>query len=168
MESWYAVQTKPRQEDVADANLVRQGFHVYLPKVLVRRRKRDRWVKVVETLFPRYLFVQVNTDQVSLAPIRSTLGVVGLVRFGHILKPVPDSVIAFVRQSENPDTRQLHADDWPHQPGDEVEILQGPFAGLTGIFQAGSAQERALLLIELLGRSNTIDVPRDALAAVSQ
>lgn len=165
MKEWYAVQTRPRQEATAELNLQRQGYHCYLPKILLRKRRRDKWTRVVEPLFPRYLFIQVDPNEMSLAPVRSTLGVAGLVRFGQLLRPVPDSVIEYIRQAENPETHQQHADAWPHQPGDAVQILEGPFAGLSGIFQAATGEQRAMLLIELLGRQNTVDVAMDAIAA---
>tara|TARA_R110001599_G_C12274970_1_gene662057 strand:+ start:5112 stop:5606 length:495 start_codon:yes stop_codon:yes gene_type:complete len=164
MKGWYAVQSRPRQEAIAELNLDRQGYRCYLPKILLRKRRRGKWTRGVEPLFPRYLFIKVDPSEQSLAPVRSTLGVAGLVRFGQLLRPVPDSVIEYIRQAENPDTHQQHADAWPHEPGDAVQILEGPFAGLSGIFQAATGEERALLLIELLGRQNTIDVAIDAIA----
>jgi transcriptional antiterminator RfaH len=164
MKQWYAVQTKPRQEATAEHNLQRQHFETYLPRILLRKRRRDKWAKVVEPLFPRYLFIQVDPDEHSLAPVRSTLGVAGLVRFGHHIKPVPDSVIAYLKQAENPETHQHHADDWPHRPGDAVQILNGPFAGLSGVFQAATSEQRAMVLLELLGRHNSVQVDMDVIA----
>jgi transcriptional antiterminator RfaH len=164
MTNWYAVQTKPRQELTAEQNLQRQGFATYLPRIRLRKRKRNNWVDAVEPLFPRYLFIQVDPDQDSLAPVRSTLGVACLVRFGHLLRPVPDAVIYYLRQLEDPETQQRQADAWPHQPGDTLEVLEGPFASLTGIYQMPLGEDRALLLIELLGRSNSVAVDKDALA----
>ena len=43
-------------------------------------------------------------------------------------------------------------------PGDKVEVFEGPFAGLKGIFQTADGQTRAVLLLELLGHENTISV----------
>ena len=100
MKEWYAVQSRPRQEAIAELNLDRQGYHSYLPKILLRKRRRDKWTKVDEPLFPRYLFIQVDPDQHSLAPVRSTVGVSDLVRFGQQLRPVPDAVIAFLQQED--------------------------------------------------------------------
>ena len=165
MKEWYAVQSRPRQEAIAELNLDRQGYHSYLPKILLRKRRRDKWTRVVEPLFPRYLFIQVDPSEQSLAPVQSTLGVAGLMRFGQLLRPVPDSVIEYLRQAENPDTHRQHADEWPHQPGDAVQILEGPFAGQSGIFQAATGEERAMLLIELLGRQNSVTVAMDELVA---
>jgi transcriptional antiterminator RfaH len=165
MRCWYAVQTKPRQEAIAELHLQRQHFETYLPRVLLRKCRRAKWTKVVEPLFPRYLFLHVDPDESSLAPVRSTQGVAGLVRFGHSLKPVPDSIIDYLRQTENPDTHQHHAEDWPHRSGDAVQVLDGPFKGLTGVFQVATAADRALLLIDLLGRQNSVDVAMATIAA---
>jgi transcriptional antiterminator RfaH len=162
---WFAVHSKPRQENIAEQNLLRQGFDTYLPKIQVRRRRRDKWARVVEPLFPRYLFIRVDPGQHSLSPVRSTLGVAGLVRFGHQIKPVPDAVIAFLRQAEDPQTHRQQADEWPHQSGDQVQVLEGPFAGLEGVFQCASGEDRAILLVELLGRQNCVQLAMDTIVA---
>ena len=65
---------------------------------------------------------------------------------------------------KTPDTHQRHIDNWTHQPGDTLEVLEGPFANLTGVYQMPLGEDRALLLIELLGHSNTVVIPKEALA----
>jgi transcriptional antiterminator RfaH len=39
-----------------------------------------------------------------------------------------------------------------------VTIVEGPFAGVNAIFQAESGKERVMLLLDLLGRSNRVQV----------
>ncbi len=97
---WYVVSCKPRQELQAQENLRRQGFEVYLPRLKVRQRRRDRWVESVQVLFPRYLFVHVDRAAQSTASIRSTRGAVGLVRFGGEPATVPNRVIAAIIDRE--------------------------------------------------------------------
>lgn len=167
MSCWYAVQTKPRQEAVAQLHLRRQHFETYLPQIVLRKRRRDTWTKVVEPLFPRYLFIRTVPGEKNLAPVRSTRGVTGLVRFGDRLTPVPDSAIDYLRQTENPETHQHHAEDWPHRSGDAVRVLEGPFKGLTCVFQVATAEDRALLLIDLLGRQSTVSVAMATIAAAT-
>jgi transcriptional antiterminator RfaH len=166
MRFWYAVQTKPRQEAIAELHLQRQHFETYLPQILLRKRKREKWTKIVEPLFPRYLFIRIDPSEHNLAPVRSTRGVTGLVRFGDRVTPVPDSAIDYLRQTENPETRRHHAEDWPHRSGDAVRVLEGPFKGLTGVFQAATADDRALLLIDLLGRQSSVNVAMTAIAMI--
>lgn len=46
MKQWHTVQSKLRQEATAEQNLQRQGFETYLPKICLRKRKRDKWVSL--------------------------------------------------------------------------------------------------------------------------
>src|SRR5450759_2270221 len=93
IDCWYAVCCKPRQEAVAEENLLRQGFHVYLPRIRIRQRRRGQWLDAVEVLFPRYIFIRIDPLRRTTAPVRSTRGVIGLVRFGGQPAVVPDSVM---------------------------------------------------------------------------
>jgi transcriptional antiterminator RfaH len=165
MKHWYAVHSKPRQEATAELHLQRQDFTTYLPRIRLRKLKRGQWVKAVEPLFPRYLFIQLDLAVDNTAPVRSTRGAVGLVRIGNELRPVPGDVIAYLKQAEDSAGHLRLVDDWPHRAGDRVEILQGPFVGLTGVYQMQLAESRALLLIELLGRHNEVQVDLHAIAA---
>ena len=157
MESWYAVQAKTRQEALAKEHLARQGFEVYLPLVRHARRRSGKWCPVTEPLFPGYLFVQLDVGVQNITPIRSTRGVIGLVRFGGELCRVPLDVIgALMRSQEDRDTPIDPANVF--KPGDLVTIVEGPLAGVNAIFQAKSAEARVLLLFDLLGRANKVVV----------
>ena len=48
-----------------------------------------------------------------------------------------------------------------------MQVLEGPFAGLPAIFEALTGEDRALLLIDLLGRTNTVAVDMQAVSASS-
>lgn len=158
MKSWYAVHAKARQEAVAKEHLERQGFHVYTPRIRNARRRRGKWCSVIEPLFPGYLFAELDIDAQNVAPIRSTRGVIGLVRFGGELCTVPTHVVeTLIRSQEHRDTPIEPAEVFKR--GDEVTIVDGPFAGVNAIFQAATAEERVLLLLDLLGRSNQLVVP---------
>ncbi len=167
MNRWYAALCKPRQEVVAEANLANQGFAVYLPRLKNRHRRAGRWVDSVEPLFQRYLFVAAGPESQSLAPIRSTRGVSGLVRFGGQPAAVADSLIEALRKRADPATG-LHGCTRPlFVPGAQIRLLQGPLAGLEGVFAAETCDLRVVVLLELLGRLNRLEVSRDWIAAVN-
>ena len=157
MQHWYVVQTKPRNESVAVENLERQGYTAYCPWITQRKRIRQRWKAVIEPLFPRYLFVRLREGVDDFAPIRSTIGVISLVRFAGQPATVPDQVIVHIQQQEltlaSPEAQKP---DW--QPGTRLEVLDGPFAGLHGIFQKLQGEERVILLLELLGKQSRVAI----------
>jgi len=157
MQHWYVVQTKPKKEPLAVENLERQGYTTYCPHIVQPKRRRQRWQQIIEPLFPRYLFVQLAAGLDDFAPIRSTLGVIGLVRFGAQPALIPETAIDTIRWQE----QQLlqEADSTPAwQAGDAVEIATGPFAGLKGIFEKACGSERVMVLLDMLGRQNRITV----------
>ena len=97
--NWFAVVTKPRQEQIALQNLQRQGFECFLPMAenpYQRRSKKHQ--KIIEPLFPRYLFLNAIADTQNLAPVRSTKGVISMVRFGTELAVIPEHIINAIKQ----------------------------------------------------------------------
>jgi hypothetical protein len=96
--NWYLVHTKPRQEEIALANLERQGYECYLPQMRIERVRRRKAEVTTEPMFPRYLFIRLDSSDQgkSWSPIRSTLGVSQLVHFGIAwpVSPQPRSVDA--------------------------------------------------------------------------
>ncbi len=160
-ECWYAVCCKPRQESVAEENLLRQGFRVYLPRIRIRQRQRGKWVDAVEVLFPRYIFIRVDPQRRSTATVRSTRGVTGLVRFGGQPAIVPDCVMDALMQREDA-ASGMHQDDRPaFNAGEAIKLVDGPLAGMEGVFTEQDGDKRVIVLLELLGKANKISVSRD-------
>lgn len=147
--AWYLVHTKPRLEDTALLNLERQGYTCYLPRLQVEKIRRGKAVVVSEALFPRYLFVRLDASGQgqSWAPIRSTLGVSALVRFGSHPARVDEALVDLLRSRE-----QTLAQVTLFTPGDAVRITDGPFAGIEAIYQAPDAERRSLVLLEILSK----------------
>jgi hypothetical protein len=53
------------------------------------------------------------------------------------------------------------------KPGDQVRILQGPFAGHLGLYAGMRAHERVLVLLALLGGQQRVELPKADVEAVS-
>lgn len=152
---WYVVHTKVRQEQMACENLVRQGFAVYLPRLKVLKRRRGRQQVLLEAMFPRYIFVQPGSVAHSIAPVRSTLGVATLVRFGHEPAIMREEILTRIRDFEvrqNEVTKDVIS---PFRPGGRVSVVDGPLAGLEGLISEVS-QERVVVLMHLLGASTRV------------
>lgn len=163
MKQWYVVYTKPRQEAVAEENLERQGYEVYLPLIAEPRRQRGRWRQCFEPLFPRYLFVRLRPGCDNTGPIRYTTGVSNVVRFAEELAAVDDHIVESLKRRADCATGWNVPKASVFEPGDRVLMDDGPFAGVEAIFQAESGSERVVVLLNLLSRKNYISVNRDLL-----
>ena len=148
--NWYAIHSKPRQEERALENLQRQGFEAWLPLLTVEKVLRSKLVRVVEPMFSRYLFIRLDTEQTNWSPIRSTLGVSKLVSFGNRPAVVADELIEALQQLPEQAPQRLI------QPGHQVKIVSGPLRGLEGIYQQADGELRAIVLIELLNKQHRI------------
>ena len=147
---WYLVYAKPRQEKTAVENLLRQNYEVYFPQISLWRTRRANRRLVIEPLFPRYLFIRLDSQTDNWAPIRSTLGVTSLVRFGTEPARVPDELVEFLQSRQN--AEGLH--EWAEPKlaiGDHVRVAEGPLAGYEGVLIAKSGRERVTLLLHMLG-----------------
>ncbi len=160
MIQWYAVHTRPKAEDKARLNLENQGFEVYLPKFLKRRRHARRTDWVAAPLFPRYLFVGMDIARARWRAINSTFGVIHLVGDGARPLAVPGPVVAEIRARED-DGGLIRFDARPFRKGDRVRILDGAFADLEGLFDGADEKNRIFVLLSLLGRQVRVKLGED-------
>ena len=159
MKHWYVVHTHANRELRASNNLLRQGFNVWLPQYRKKRRHAGRQEIVLRPLFPRYLFVRVNILEERWRTILSTLGVSNLI--GNTDGPflIEDDVIDAIQKRAGDDgifelmPRKFVA-------GDKIKITSGPFAELEAIFHTVSDTDRALVLLNLMGRDVRTSVSR--------
>jgi transcription antitermination factor NusG len=85
---WQLLYTKPHAEEQAELNLRRQGFATLLPRV--------RSGSESAPLFPRYIFSGHHPGQPT-GCVRSTIGVIDVVRCGEQPARVPREVIDEIR-----------------------------------------------------------------------
>jgi transcriptional antiterminator RfaH len=138
---WYLVHCKPREDERALEHLQRQGFECYRPMRPVERLRDHRRLVAVEPLFPRYLFIHLDSVHDNWYPIRSTRGVHQIVRFDKE-KPlaVSDAIIEGIRMR-----LATRAPEPYLKPGERVRITEGPFSHLEAIFVANDGDERVVL-----------------------
>lgn len=158
VDSWYAVQTKPRREDQVLAWLSqRASVPVFLPKLESLRRRRGRKVRLIEPLFPSYLFVRISLEAEDWYKVKWTPGVRRIVGTGEVPVPVPDQAIDILK------ARCQHDDviAWEPtlSPGMAVRIREGPFSGLVGVLERpASRAQRVRVLLNLLRTVASVEV----------
>lgn len=160
MQAWYLIHSKAQRERVARENLARQNFEVYLPLLRNRRRIAGRYQARIEPMFPRYLFVHLDDANDDWGPIRSTIGVARLVRFGACAATVPDALVAALREREDVDGVQV-LPALSFSPGDRVRIVNGPMAGYEAVLQARSGAARVIVLLEIAAHAAAVSLRED-------
>lgn len=163
--SWYLILTRPRQERRALDNLFNQGYECWLPQLRVEKVRQRKLTVVDEPLFPRYLFIHLPPG-INWSPVRSTLGVTTIVRFGGVPARVPPAVMEVLRAGE---ASRLEAPVRPKfERGQVVQILTSPFVGLHAVFDMADGDARAMVLIELLSKQTQLPVPLAALRVLRE
>src|SRR5262249_51286582 len=159
---WHVAQTHIHAELRATQHLNRQGFEVYLPRYLKKRRHARRVETVAAPLFPRYLFVAVTSTQ-RWHSIRSTIGITRLVANGDLPAVLPEAVIEGLKRRADPDG--FIRLERRFAPGDIVRVCDGAFCDLLGLFEDISGDDRAAILLNLLGRKVRVVLDTDMIEA---
>ena len=161
VDRWYAVHTLPQREGTAEAHLLRQGFHVYVPRISTVKRHARRIEKLKIPLFPRYGFVRLDLGRDRWRSINGTTGVTSLVMARDFPAPVPVGVVeALVLAQTNDGVVDF---DWGFRPGDEVCVVSGPFSGALGVLKRLTPTGRVEMLLSLLNVTVRMSVARDVL-----
>ncbi|EIK98699.1 transcriptional activator RfaH [Pseudomonas sp. M47T1] len=158
--NWYLIQTKPRQEARAEEHLARQHFECFRPLKAADDSSRKVRRLAEEELFPGYLFIRLEQGD-SWYPIRSTRGVCRIVAFGGAPSPVPDSLIAQIRQ------RLAAPEPLPRFNQGEAVLIRTGNSEIQAIFLSDDGQERAVILLNLLQREQRISLPKSSLSRMA-
>lgn len=162
---WYAVHTRSRFEQKVHDGIFGKSIEVFLPRVQVISRRRDRRKKILVPILPGYIFVRSDLNPEEHLDILKTVGVVRVVGFEG--KPVP------AREDEinslmilNGTDRTVQNRDYMNK-GDMIMIMEGPLKGLVGYYLRHTGQgDKVVVSIELLHRSLEIDIEGWALEKI--
>ncbi|MBC5789268.1 transcriptional antiterminator RfaH [Providencia alcalifaciens] len=146
MEKWYLLYCKRGQLDRAVEHLTRQHVTCMTPMTEMEKVVRGKRTVITEALFPNYLFVKFDHEQIHTTTIQSTRGVSHFIRFGTLPAEVPEEIIELIQQTPVSHTQ---SPDLPSQ-GDSVVITEGIFAGVKAIFNEPNGESRSILLLNIL------------------
>ena len=164
---WYAIYTKPRQEDRATSNLKILGVETCSPKIREARFNAliGQRVQIVKPLFPSYVFARFDAARM-LHKVWFTRGVHKVVSFGGNPLIVADEIIHLIRL-------QMESEDFVKTGdeialGDKVRIKSGPLSDFVGVFEKNAtAAKRIRLLLSAVNYQCRIDIDRDLIEKVS-
>ncbi|MFM1557662.1 MAG: transcription termination/antitermination protein NusG [Roseibacillus sp.] len=161
--AWYCLRTQTKREHLAAASLRQvEGIEVVCPRLRYKKVTRRGKIWWVEPLFPGYLLARFALAEFERAVSYAT-GVTRILRFGDRVPSVPDEFVEELRKElakqEEEEGNETITIQPVAEPGDEVEIADGPLQGLTGtVIEVRPAEERVRIFIEFLGQDQPVDV----------
>ena len=136
-------------------------MEVFHPRLRLERATRRGVIRVIEPLFPCYIFVRCILENY-YDEMRHVTGISSLVHFGHKTPAVPDAAIVELKQCFESEEPMIVEDGVI--PGAEVKIAEGVFMGFSGmVVKALSAGQRVQILLDFLGRVTLAEVDRKSL-----
>ncbi len=154
--AWYVLHTKSRAENVVSEGLTKKHVEVFLPKITVQSRRKDRRKMIRLPLFPGYVFVRTDLSPGHHLEIVKTAGAVKLVGSTHGPIPVPKETIQSLQIMVATDAPITTG--FMFTKGDPVMVISGPFSGVIGIFDHYRGQGRIIVHIEALGQFASVEV----------
>jgi len=156
---WYAIFTVPRNEQSVARHFEVRQIETFLPTCTSLRLWKNRQrVKIVQPLFPTYIFAKIARTERSLV-----LGSPGVLRIvGNAKEPLPiaGSDIDFLRSDFCRERIE------PYQElvvGQRVRVKCGPIQGVKGVLIRKKSSLKFVLTLELINQHAAVEVLADDL-----
>ncbi len=158
---WHVAQTRHLSEARAAHELEAQGFSVFLPRYLKRRRHARKVTLGPAPLFPGYLFVRFDAGVQRWRSVNGTVGVARLIMGDDGPAPIASAIVeTLMAQRDVQGYIPLPAKP-EFAAGEVVRISGGSFAASLGLFEDFTDQDRVAVLLELLGRKVRVVLDQD-------
>ncbi len=148
MNHWYAINSKPHHELLAESSLKVLGVETLCPLLRETKVVRGKFRESTSPLFSGYLFARFDLDQLYRGVLYAR-GVKKIVVFGVEPAVVDDEMIEGIRSRLKDDCVVRSGPSF--HPGQSVRIQQGPLHGLEAVFDREmKGEQRAVLLLKAL------------------
>jgi len=144
---------------VVNEGLIKKSIEVFLPKVQVKSKRRDRKAMIRVPLFPGYLFVKSDLNPNEHLEIVKTVGAVRLIGNKDGPIPVPSDTIKSLEIMVGGNNPVITGTRF--KKGDRVIVVYGPFTGVIGTFVRYRGKGRVIVNIEALGQFAGVDVSEE-------
>ena len=167
MRQWFVIYTHPREEHIAEENLARQGYVTYWPRYKKRVSHARKVQEITASLFPRYLFTAFDPNTTGWRNIRSTRGVVDLVRNGYEPTAVNTRLIEQMQAREDEAGCVVLGRQVELVKGQRLTLKGDAFKGQELIFETMKDADRVIALLTLLGREFKVEIPLTSITPAS-
>ena len=167
---WYAVHTFSGQESTIKKNIemliecegVQDKFgRILIPESATQVNVRGKRKTVVSKLFPAYLLIEMELDELTQHLVTSVQGVThfgGTSRQNKMPVPLRQSEVDRLLGIKTEDVEQDVIQN-PYVVGDTVSIKDGPFEGFDGVVEEILAEKKKLrVMVSVFGRPTPVEL----------
>ena len=163
--NWYVLHTYSGYED-AVANALKQrietmGMQDYVFDALVPKEtkyvvRKGETVEEHKNLFPGYVLVDMVVTDESWYMVRNTPNVTGFVGAGNTPVPVSPEEFGVIKQRTSTDAAEFKSN---FEAGDDVQVIQGPFAGYKGVVDVvDNSKGKLKVLVNVFNRETPVEL----------
>jgi len=149
---WFIIHTMSNQEVALASAMQAMDVPYFLPLRRIVRDHGQQRKHVMAPLFPSYIFIRGDLDQVYRADRTK--------RVAHVVRVFDQDRL----NAEIHDIHRVLLNDGimaPHpflKVGIRVEVSSGPFRGMRGLIESLSKDDRLILQVEALGQSTSLEI----------
>ena len=167
---WYAVHTFSGQESKIKKNIEmlieREGVQdkfgrILIPESATQVNVRGKRKTVFQKLFPAYLIIEMELDELTQHLVTSVQGVThfgGTSRQNKMPVPLRQSEVDRLLGIKTEDVEQDVIQN-PYVVGDTVSIKDGPFEGFDGVVEEILAEKKKLrVMVSVFGRPTPVEL----------
>lgn len=150
---WFVGKTKQGRETYARLNLERQHFVTYLPMYV------SEWARLprIRPFLPSYIFLWLDPNNQPWRAVLSTFGMSSVLTSGDHPAPIAEWIVTGIKEREVDGLVRLPPRAiCKFKKGDRIMIKGNPIEAL---FDEVLDHRRALVFLNLLGRTNRLIVP---------
>jgi transcriptional antiterminator RfaH len=146
---WYALHTRASHEFMVRDQLHAHGIEAFLPSYVRYSRWRSGRVPIETPLFSGYLFAHFEFAR-TIDAVRRVRGLAQI-----IASAVPADVIDNLRRATRDPSTVAPA---VYRAGELVTVVNGPFAGLSGVIESARGGRRLIVTLALLQRACAVEI----------
>ncbi len=163
---WHVLYVKTQHEKKVDLLLKESALESFLPTITAIRQWSDRRKKIIQPLFPSYVFLHVNSKNDFYTAL-NVQGVFKYLRFGNEYAKVRNEEIRRIKQFLNLEgISDVETAGFTPKKGDKMIINYGPLSGLECLVIKTNNRNRIFVRIESLRQNITATIPVSYLSEV--
>ena len=164
---WYAVHTysgheqkaKRYLESAVESNDLQEKFgEVLIPTEQVTEMKNGKRSTSTRKFLPSYILVEVELDKITQNLVISTPGITNFVGAKGKPQPLPQKEVDRILGQLN-QARTAEPADIPFMAGDQVKVVDGPFADFSGfISEVNIEKKKVKVMVSIFGRPTPVEL----------